>query len=192
MRRALLCLTGCLALAQAPAESLLVSGRVKGGAVRLGPAFVAPMPGGSQAPEGPFVLEGLDGKGRSLLRIPFQVVEMADLPDAEAGFTVRAGLPAEKARAIRVLRVLKQGQELDRRTSTGPLPALKAQARRDGGRAILTWNRPFRFVLVRRPGTGEILATAEGQTLALSTDATRLELIASDGVRSRVTTVAIH
>ena len=171
-------------------DCLLVSGRVQNGQVILDPSFkVTTVP---QLPTpGAYTLQLHDGQGATLLEVPFEPTEVADLPSgSEQHFVFTIPLDASVEAALSGIRVLAGGAVQASRVA----PKLAADlagvrepvsVRLRPGQAHLSWDPTAQpKVMVRDPRTGEVLSFADGGSLDLETDATELDVTFSDGVRS--------
>ena len=174
----------------APQDCLLVTGQVKEGQVRLDPAFVVnTVP---KVPDsGSHVLQLRDGGGTILREIPFEPVEIADLPgNPRRQFVLAVPLGTAEASTLAAIGVARGGLTL---TVRGPaVTAAAAVAVREPvavrmrpGEAHLGWDAMVHpRAMIRDPRTGEVLAFAEGGSVDVETDAGTLDVTFSDGVHS--------
>ena len=175
-------LTAPTYLAAPPAgAALLVWGSVRGGHAELQPAFqvtTVPQPPAS----GPYTLEALDGAGQVLLSVPFALdTTEADAP-GDGSFAFSLPAPGALAR----LRVLREGRVLaDATGQAAPLSREPVATAYRPGTAYLGWDTSTHpMVLVQDARTGETLAVGAQGGLELSTDATELDVLLSDGVHT--------
>src|SRR5579859_2395561 len=93
-------------------EGLLVWGRLEGGRMILEPAFrVAAM--GAPVAAGPYTWEAKDAQGRVLKSVPFEMYEIADMPNDEPKhFAFVVPLDAASMNALDAVRVVKGESEL--------------------------------------------------------------------------------
>jgi hypothetical protein len=171
-------------------DCLLVSGRIQNGQVVLDPTFKVTTVPQPPAP-GAYTLQLQDDQGAALLEIPFEPMEVADLPSGpEQHFVFTIPLPSRVETALSGMRVVTAGVvQAARRAS--PLAAdlvgvrEPVSVRMRPGQAHLSWDPMTQpRVMVRDPRTGEVLSFADGGSLDLDTDATELDVTFSDGVRS--------
>jgi hypothetical protein len=167
--------------------SLVVWGRIENGRAVLEPSYVAETrPHLPEAP-GPHTLELLDGTGARLYTLSFTASEVADIEGEHRHFAFAIPLRLLPLDRVRSLRLSGGGAAPAFRVSTGAVPAAAAVAVRRVGaeRARVEWNeQAFPLVVVRDPATRQILALARNGQVDVASDATELEVIVSDGVRS--------
>jgi hypothetical protein len=181
---------------EAPKEPcLLVWGLRRNGAMILEPSFlIATRP--SIPTPGPYRVEGLDALGHRLWSQDFALMRSTHPTDpTSAGFCFAVPMSAGLLDRIHALRIVRGGEELVRRESTGPLPG-QAYRRtptdvamsRFGEEAVdLTWDSSGApVVMVRDLERDECIGFARNGSVRLSTSSRRLELLFSDGVHTRV------
>jgi hypothetical protein len=192
---------GYRATAAAPTTGVLVWGRVHGGGVELNPAFsLTATPALPLAP-GPNTLRGADADGRQLFSLSFEGVQPDHSSDPqERHFAFFVPLTAQDAEALATLEVVTRAGTVTRRAA--PLAAGAAAAARaapevqverlPGDQLRLRWDATSQpMALVRDARTGEVLAFArdgEGLLRDVGRDPNDVEIMISDGVRSRVAT----
>lgn len=181
----------------APAEAILVWGRIADGRVTLEPAFPVAVPVRAAA-GGAFIAEALDAAGRAVARRAFDADVVADLPGDHRHFAVALPLaPAVRAQVVRIrVRSLN---------TLVPVMAerVSAVAALDGARGIAAMRAPLArslarsapdlvrlqwdpaawpMAVVRDAASGAILAFARGGDMILAAPAANLDITWSDGV----------
>jgi hypothetical protein len=184
--------------------SLLIWGHIKDGEMVLEPAFqVITRPKLPQRP-GPYSIEAKAADGTTLLNLSFAPDEVADAPGNHKNFVFAVPLPSASVARISTLRLSGLGRQAVISAATADTSSaarVNASARSDsvsvrrsaGGRVGLRWNaRAHPMVMVRDPETGEILSLARGGDVQLSTSKGAVDLVLSDGLRSRVKRVSVN
>jgi hypothetical protein len=175
--------------------TLLVWGHIRDGQIVLEPAFQVTtrpsLPGGP----GSYSIEGRSEDGLTLFRFSFTPDEVADDPRHQKNFAFAMPLPSATVARISTLRLSgPAGQAvLSTRVAAASGAQLNTGARADSvevrrvtGGLGLRWNsRAHPVIMVRDPETGEVLSFARGGDVRLSTHKDEVELLLSDGVRSR-------
>lgn len=186
---------------------LLVSGMITDSALTLSPAYFVETAAVLPDTGGPFVLEGLDGAGRSLLRYAFSPTAIDHAPDV-AQFTFAIPVNAATRDALITLRLTGPGRVAAARSSAAGRAAMldrlataSADANADGsfsmqrgtgGAVRLRYDaRTWAGVMVRDADTREVLAFATGGTATFVTPKNALQLVFSDGVQSAARLVTI-
>lgn len=179
-----------------PVPVTIVWGRITadGSAGILEPSFEVTAPPVLPEGGGPFVLEALDGGGVSLAAWSFAGTLTGEENQRHFAFAIpTAGLPA----GLASLRLRAGGRVLAvRQRAGGTVAGAPGEAAlvldpdlrisRGQGRAELLWDSGSApLVVVRDPATGDILSLARGGRVELAAPAGELELIVSDGLRSR-------
>jgi hypothetical protein len=176
--------------------ALLVWGHIRDGQIVLEPAFqVTTRPSLPSGP-GPYTIEGRSEDGLTLFRLSFTPEEVADDPGHQKNFAFAVPLPSATIARVSTLRLSgPAGQAVlsapaagaaGAQLSTGARPD-SVQVRRVIGGVRLRWNaRAHPVIMVRDPETGEVLSFARGGDVRLATHKDEVELLLSDGVRSRV------
>jgi hypothetical protein len=177
----------------APADGLLVWGRIAGGAVVLEPAFAASAP--RRPPRGnSHVVEALDAAGRILARQSFDAELVADLPGDARHFAFVLPVSAAARGQVARLRVRSAaGTSVERQGSMAlraGVSALRAPAARSVSRPAahavrIRWDATgWPMAVVRDANTGVILAFARGGDMTLAASGAELDVTWSDGVQS--------
>jgi hypothetical protein len=180
--------------------TLLVWGRIKNGEIVLEPAFqVTTRPKLPQRP-GPYSVEAKAADGTTLFNLSFVPDEVADAPGNHKNFVYAVPLPSASVARISTLRVSGLGRQAVSSVSDSPGAQLDAGPRPDsvevrrvtGGKVGFRWNhRAHPMVMVRDAATGEVLSLARGGDVELSTVKGDVDLVLSNGVRSRVKRVSV-
>ena len=186
---------------EAVQPTLLVWGHIRNGEVVLEPAFQVTtrpkLPKGS----GPYTLEATSADGTSLLSLSFKPDEVADAPGDHKNFVFAVPLPSASIDRIASLRVRGQGRQAavtaagagaagDAGFRVGVRPD-SVEVRRAGRDVRLRWNaRAIPMIMVRDVATGEVLSLARGGDVTLPDVTGDVELVLSDGIRSRVKRVS--
>jgi len=179
---------------------LLVWGRVAGdGTITLEPAAritgrsVLPAQGGS------FTVEATDNLGGRIFELSFEPHDVSeDAPGDEQHFAFVVPLDDVDQVRLQKLRVRGWGRSAERSAVLPPAvlenaAAAAALEASGSARARLRWNGAEQpLVVVRDPATGEVLSFARGGDVALQTARAELELIFSDGLRSRSQRVRVR
>ena len=184
------------AQARVAEPGLLVWGRVNGSQLVLEPAFEIVAPASLPARSGAHHIDGVADDGTLLFSYAFEgdAIDHGSPQDRQFAFVIP--MTALRGNALGTLRLRSGARVAEARSSAATLRALDdagASAPRvrrlpGGGRAArLSWSEAaVRGVLVRDARTGDILAFARGGRANLETVGTDVELVVSDGVRSRV------
>jgi hypothetical protein len=173
-------------------EGLLVWGRLEGGRMILEPAFrVAAM--GAPVAAGPYTWEAKDAQGRVLKSVPFEMYEIADMPNDEPKhFAFVVSLDAAAMNALDAVRVVKGESELavQKAKSAAQTEAAMSIFRVSdlpGGRAEIHWDASAHpVVMLRDAKTGEVRGFLRGGDATMEDVPENMELQLSDGVKSRV------
>lgn len=173
---------------------LLVWGRIHADTIVVEPAFHLEAYPALPERAGPYRLEGFDRDGRSMFAYDFQGKELSDGNLDERHFAFFVPLGEDSHQRLEKIRVSGAGLEGVRRRAEVARPAISAQPalqRLAPGTMQVDWQPQAEpAVMVRNPETGNILSIARGGQVALPDAPERLELILSDGVRSRTLTVS--
>ncbi len=172
---------------------LLVSGRVRSGHVELDPSYLLDTVPTDHA-DGEYVVDLLDRDGASIASFPFAPTAVAAEDEEESHpeeghFALALPVSSAVSEAMRGLAIRHRGVEMARRVVPS---APGAQGAASGvevgggpGHARLRWDhRRHPEVMVRDPGSGEVLGFVRGGTALVHTEAPELELVMSDGIRS--------
>jgi hypothetical protein len=178
--------------ASAPEPGVLVWGRVTRREVILEPAFdVVARPLPPQRP-GAHRVEGRADDGTVLFSYGFDgdAIDHANPDDRHFAFVVPQS--ALRGRQLSALRLTARGHNAEVRSSAVAQGVVAARdilrvRRASGRRTTLRWSAPeLRAVLVRDVRSGDILAFARGGSATFESAGSEVELILSDGLRSRV------
>jgi len=188
---------GAAAASAGPEPVLILWGRLSpdGRSGVLEPAFQVTAPAEFPSGAGENVLEGVDGAGAVLFRLPFQ----GDLTGEEDGrhFAFALPLTAFPADRLATIRLLHGSTVISSRTSPPPVGGPQGAppggaggvldtATRTGDRVELRWDAAATpLLVVRDPASGQILSLARGGAVNLPGAPAELEVTPSDGVRSR-------
>jgi hypothetical protein len=177
-------------------RTLLVSGRITQHGVVLEPALLIAAPASLPDAPGGHRLLGLDAAGSSVFDVAFEGVAVADAsgPAGEEHFTFAIPLsPADAARLHTIELRAADGRRTARTAALTaadvtallePADAVTAERLADG-RVRIRWDGVrFPLVLVRDPATGGVLGFGRAGEAVLAADATSLDVILSEGVRS--------
>jgi hypothetical protein len=165
---------------------LLVWGHIRDGELVLEPAFqVNTRPSLPQHP-GPYSIEGRADDGSSLFALSFTPDEIADAPQRQQSFAFAIPLPG--ARAARLSSILLTGQGRTVAQHQGGIQPDSVQLKPvANGRLGLRWNaKAHPMVMVRDAQSGEVLSFARGGEVEIPTSKRHLDLVISDGVKSRL------
>jgi hypothetical protein len=177
------------ASSRAPEPVLLVWGRIVDGRAVLEPAFQ--MVGRARLPRqpGPYAVEGTAADGSRVFGLTFDGAEIADHPGRGRMFAFAVPLDAGDFSRLEQLRLTGPGIGM---AAVGRQPAALRAAAADAvrmapvaGGASLEWDAAaYPMVMVRDARSGEVLSFARGGRTTV-TPTGDVELVASDGVRSR-------
>jgi len=183
------------AFAQAMQPCLLVWGRIVDGQPVLEPAFqVVTRPSLPTAP-GPYSVEGRAADGSSVFQVSFAPDQVADDPASGAQFAFAVPLQPDRAERLVAIHLMEQGRRIASvRASAGAVAAAAPveATRLGGGRVGLRWDASAHpMLMVRDPGTGQVLSFARGGRSEIVTDRGELDLQLSTGVRGRSMRLAV-
>jgi hypothetical protein len=176
---------------QAVQPSLLVWGHIRDGELVLEPAFqVNTRPSLPQQP-GPYSIEGRADDGSSLFALSFTPNEVADARETQQNFAFAIPLPAVSAGRLASIHLTGQGRTVAQLQATAQPDS--AQLRPvAGGRLELRWNaNAHPVVMVRDTRTGEVLSFARGGSVELPLSRRQVDLLMSNGVKSRIKRVQV-
>ena len=178
----------------AATEGLLVWGHLEDDRLVLQPAIRVKAP--AVAPEpGPYHWEARDAAGSVRLAVAFQPTVVADAPRGGLklfSFVVSLGDVPEGD--LQRLQVVREGREVASAVRLAPLP-LRAgappeeavQVTDERERVDLVWDAgKYPLLVVRDAATGEILGFQRGGAGRVRTERRDLEILACDGVQTRV------
>jgi hypothetical protein len=174
--------------------SLLVWGRIAGGQAVLEPAFQVVTRPTPRRPGGAYSVAGYAEDGTRLFDFPFDGGLVADDPRGARHFALAIPLDQRAAGRLSLLRLSGPGAQITSAARTaklraGPETESVALTSTAGG-VSLEWDvGAHPMILVRDPDTGEVLSFARGGRADVRTSKRNLDLLVSDGVRSRPATV---
>lgn len=173
---------------------LLVWGRITRDSVILEPAFEVNAPPSLPPAAGPFRIEATAEDGTPAFALSFEgspVDHGRGAHDRQFAFVVPQR--AFAGRALSALRLSAPGRVAELRSSArtrqelARLDSRSLRVRRRAGDALLTWsNASIRGALVRDAQTGDVLTIARTPSSRLGTSTREVDIVVSDGVRSRV------
>jgi hypothetical protein len=170
-------------------EGLLVWGRIENGRTILEPAFRVPATGVTPQ-AGPYTWEARDALGRSLLSVPFDAPEVADVPGSSLRiFSFVVPATTENLTNLHTLSISIDGRELGR-VLPGAAPGLQptVHVQRMPDRSLqLSWNaQSYPVLMLRDARTREVRGFVRGGSAVIRDVPDDLEIHFSDGVRSRI------
>jgi len=178
----------------APKTGLLVWGRMEGGRMILEPAFRVAA-SGEAIEAGPYAWEGKDAQGRVLARVPFEMYEVADIPNDEPKhFAFVVPMDAAVMDALDTVRVVKGESELASQTAKGVAQTRAAMSSfrlsdLAGRRAEIHWDAiTHPVVMLRDTRTGEVRGFLRGGDARIEDAPDAMEIQLSDGVKSSLVT----
>jgi hypothetical protein len=172
--------------------TLLVWGYVRNGNPVLEPAFQLNTRPSLPQRAGPYTVSGHAADGSSVFSLSFSPTEVADALQDQQNFAFAVPLSNDRAARLASIQVAGQGRravvQMTATSGQPGLPADQVEARRvPGGQVRLRWNSlVYPMVMVRDPETGEVLSLARGGEVELPTLKGNLDLLLSNGVRSRL------
>jgi hypothetical protein len=183
-----------LASADRERPSLLVWGRIVNGRAVLEPAFQVVARPVLPGRPGPYSIEGTASDGSRVFSLSFDAVEVADDARGARHFAFAVPLDEKMAARLETIRLAGPGVGMVatsaspaslRATPAGPLSVMQA-----AGGVALRWDAAAHpMIMVRDVRTGEVLSFARGGNVVVPGDRSEVELVMSDGVRSRSATV---
>jgi hypothetical protein len=168
---------------------LIVWGHIQDGELVLEPAFQAHTRPSLPPRPGPYTLTGTAADGATMFSVSFTPNEIADAGPGQRNFAFAVPLSSSRAERLSSIRVSGGGRSATRSTlaSGAPVAAGIALRRTGAGSVTLRWNdQSLPLVVARDPDNGQILSLARGGEVQLSTRKGQVDLVLSDGVRSRV------
>jgi hypothetical protein len=168
---------------------LVVWGHIRNGEVVLEPAFQTNTRPSLPRQPGPYTLSGVADDGSTMFALAFTPNEIADAGSGQQSFVFAVPLASSRAARLSSIRVVGAGRSTVR-SGAGAVsgtPASSIALRRTAaGRVALRWDsQALPMVVVRDPENGQILSLARGGEVELSTSKGQVDLIISNGVRSR-------
>jgi hypothetical protein len=190
------------AVSQSAQPCLLVWGHIRNGELVLEPSFLVNTRPSRPRRPGPYRVEARAGDGSSLFSFSFAPSEIADAPGNQQSFVFAVPISEPAAARLTTLRLSGGGREVLRTGLQAPAPnaqprggvtPLAVEARRvAGGRVGVRWDaRTHPMVMIRDAETGEVLSLARGGSVQVSSFKREVDLVLSDGVKSRVQRVAV-
>ncbi len=171
-------------------RSLLIWGRIVNGRAILEPAFEI-MSRLRRPASGPYSVAGHSSDGARLFEVSFDAAAVADDPRGGRQFAFAVPLDDAVATQLESIRLAGPGiQEVASLRSAelrrGAAAATPPRLSRAPAGVTLRWDAAaYPMVMVRDPVTGEVLAFARGGQTDVRTGRHELDLLLSDGVRSR-------
>lgn len=188
------------AAGQSVQPSLLVWGHIRNGELVLEPSFqVNTRPRLPQKP-GPYSIQARAEDGSSLFELSFAPNVIADAPGNQQNFAFAIPLSIAKAARLSSLRLAGLGRETISTARVSSAAQARAGVRSDlvgvrrirAGRVALHWNaQEHPVVMVRDAETGQVLSFARGGDVELSLSKSQVDLVLSNGVKSRVRRVRV-
>jgi hypothetical protein len=188
-------------VAQAAASTrqptVMVWGRIVNGQAVLEPTFqIVTRPVLPREP-GAYTVEGVATDGSSLFRLSFDPASVADDSRGSRHFAFAVPLDPARAAQLRDVRLSGPGVKMSVASlSVARIGAAGAPdsvtAKRDADGVALEWNASTHpMIMVRDPDTGEVLSFGRGGKARVATSKQALELVESDGIRSRAKRIAV-
>jgi hypothetical protein len=183
-----------------PRPALLVWGRVERGQLVLEPAFSVVTRPSVPTESGPYRIEGIARDGRTLFSYSFAGDKPADAEDATARQFAFA-VPMDEATQAELATIRLRGGSAVAATMQASLApggvsaainAVDATRPAPGAVRVHWGTQGARMALIRDRRTGEILSFARGGYAQIRTQATDLDVILSDGVRSVKRTIQVR
>jgi hypothetical protein len=174
--------------------SLLVWGRIVNGRAVLEPAFqVVTRPVLPSRP-GPYSIEGTASDGSRVFSLSFDAIEVAD--DVGGARLFAYAVPLDERLATRLETIRLAGPGIGMAAMSASPAALRAtpaepvSVMRSAGGVAVRWDAAAHpMIMVRDVRTGEVLSFARGGSVVVPAGGSEVELVMSDGVRSRSATV---
>jgi hypothetical protein len=173
--------------AQAVQPCLLVWGHIRDGEMVLEPAFQVNTRPSLPERAGPYSIVAEAQNGSPLFNYSFTPREVADAKQNQENFAFAIPLPATKAAQLSTLRLTGGGRQAVTQLQAAVEPDSVQLRHLGGGRMALRWNaRAHPMVMVSDPQTGEVLSLARGGSVELPASRTQVDLLLSNGVKSRI------
>jgi hypothetical protein len=165
--------------------ALMVWGRIEAGRMELYPSFQVTTRAVLPRRPGPYSIQARADDGSSLFDLSFDPAEVADDRQGQKQFAFAVPLPPDGAARLASIRLLGQGEQVSLPQSAGEAAVVRA-TRSGPGRVLLEWDAAKSpMVLVRDPGTGQILTFARGGRTQLTTTRPELSVTLSNRAQSR-------
>jgi hypothetical protein len=174
--------------------SLLVWGRIVNGRAVLEPAFQVVTRPVLPSRAGPYSIEGTAGDGSRVFSLSFDATEVADDPDGARIFAYAVPLEERLAARLETIRLAGPGVGMAAMSASPAAlraaPAQPVSVMRSAGGVAVRWDAAAHpMIMVRDVRTGGVLSFARGGNVVVPADGGEVELVMSDGVRSRSATV---
>lgn len=186
--------------AQSVQPSLLVWGHIRDGELVLEPSFQVDTRPRLPVRPGPYSIQARAEDGTTLFALSFAPNQVADAPGNQQNFAFAIPLSTEKAARLSSLRLAGLGRETISRARVSSAAQVQAGVQSDSvevqrlgaGRVALRWNaRANPVVMVRDAETGQVLSFARGGDVELSISKRQVDLVLSNGVKSRLRRVRV-
>lgn len=175
--------------------SILFRGRILPDSLVLEPVFLLPETSRSEPEdEGPHRITGFDAAGAVLFDTRFEATAVMDGEPVEEHFHLMLPIREDRARDLHRVEIRAgdgrslsrtarhSAEELRTALQTGQVVSARRVSER---RVRLAWDgERFPALMIRDPGTGQILAFGRGGATTVSMKGSRLEVAISDGVQS--------
>jgi hypothetical protein len=173
-----------------PEPSLLVWGRVERDRIVLEPTFEITTTPILPTRPGDFLLEAKDGSGESLITLQFQPTSIPDAEEGAGHFAFAIPLRSFGTADLEELRISGGGRSpavLQPRPGPQMVSTPEPEFTPGPGDSVeITWDgSAFPMALVRDPVSGQILSFARSGRISLEAPSAEVEMIFSDGLRSR-------
>jgi hypothetical protein len=174
--------------------SLLVWGRIVNGRAVVEPAFQVVTRPVLPSRAGPYSIEGTAGDGSRVFSLSFDATEVADDPGGARLFAYAVPLEERLAARLETIRLTGPGVGMAAMSASPAAlraaPAEPVSVMRSAGGVAVRWDTAAHpMIMVRDVRTGEVLSFARGGNVVVPADGGEVELVMSDGVRSRSATV---
>jgi hypothetical protein len=186
-------------MSQAVQPCLLVWGHIRNGEMMLEPSFQVTTRPTLPTRPGPYTLEARAEDGSNLFTLSFSPNQVADAPGTQQSFVFAVPLADAQVGRLASLRLRGQGREAVRMptipgTQLGAGKVETARLRRmTGGRLGVQWDAVAHpMVMVRDAETGEVLSFATGGSIEVASLKREVDIVLSDGVRSRVKRLSVR
>jgi hypothetical protein len=146
---------------------------------------------------GAYTVEAFASDGSSLFRLSFDPVTVADDPRSSRHFAFAVPLDPARAALLEDVRLSGPGgmasaASLSAARITRTTTSDSISVRREAEGVTVEWNASLHpMIMVRDPDTGEVLSFGRGGKAQIPTAKATLDLVQSDGVRSRARRVAV-
>ena len=180
-----------------PVSTVVVSGQFDGASLVIDPVFSVETRPLLPAVSGSYLLEGRDGSGATVFRMPFAPAALDHGAPVVRHFAFAIPLSAAEISRLREVRVTGGGRAASRRPALGLARMRAAQSQDPGDRAGVQLRRrsatevealwsdaDWPGALIRDPMTGSLLAFGRGGRAIVVTRHNELDLVLSDGVQS--------